>query len=445
MNIQQFLNNDKLSKLQVSVFLMTFLIAFFDGYDTAVIGYIAPSLLAEWGLEKSALAPVLSAALLGLAIGAISFGPFADRFGRKKVLIVAVFIFSMGTTLSTFVSSLVELEILRFITGLGLGAAIPNAVTLLSEYSPDQKRSLIVNTMFCGFPLGASLGGFIAAYLIPTFGWRSTLLLGGVIPLILTIIMIGKLPESVRFLIRRGDIKDQARIQKILKKIIPMAEGAEHFTLNAVIDRDSNESMQAVNQRGLRLVLSSHYRVGSFLLWIAYFMGLVIFYGVMNWMPTLFREAAVEGNLASIITGLFAFGGLGAIANGWLMDRFNSTLLISLFYALTAASVGLIGFTVSMNVAFLMGIVVFAGIVMNTAQASMPALAANFYPTEGRTTGVSMMLGVGRFGGIAGSYLVAFLISHSLALSQIFLILAVPALISLLCLLLKNRIYKRLV
>lgn len=441
MNVQNFLNHDKLSKLQLLVFFFTFLIAFFDGYDTAVIGYIAPSLLGEWNIDKSALAPVLSAALFGLAIGAISFGPFADRFGRKKVLIVAVFIFAAGTTLSTFVSSLFELEILRFITGLGLGAAMPNAVTLLSEYSPEKKRALIVNTMFCGFPLGAALGGFIAAYLIPTFGWRSTLLFGGIAPLILTIGMLFYLPESVRFLVRRGKLRDQTLIRKILIKIDPSASKHSHFTLE---EAAYDQAKSPKNRRGLSLVLSRYYRAGSFLLWIAYFMGLVIFYGVMNWMPTLFREAAVEGNLASIITGLFALGGLGAIANGWLMDRFNGTLLISFFYALTAVAVGLIGFTVSMHIAFLIGVVLFAGIVMNTAQASMPALAAHFYPTEGRTTGVSMMLGIGRFGGIAGSYLVAFLIMQSLPLPQIFMILAVPALISLLCLILKNRIYRKM-
>ena len=134
MNIQNFLNEHPFSKLQYSVFFFTFLIAFFDGYDTAVIGYIAPSLLQEWGMEKAALAPVLSAALLGLAIGAMTFGPIADRFGRKRVLILSVMIFSLGTVISAFVVNLWQLEVLRFITGLGLGAAMPNAVTLISEY-----------------------------------------------------------------------------------------------------------------------------------------------------------------------------------------------------------------------------------------------------------------------------------------------------------------------
>lgn len=434
MNIQTFLNQHRFSKLQYVVFVFTFLIAFFDGYDTAVIGYIAPSLLNEWGMDKSALAPVLSAALLGLAIGAMTFGPIADRYGRKRVLIFSVIIFSLGTTLSAFVSNLSQLEVLRFITGLGLGAAMPNAVTLMSEYSPKQKRSVIVNTMFCGFPLGAALGGFIAAYLIPYSGWRSTLLFGGIIPLVLSLLMIFYLPESVRFLIRKGGQKALIKTKSILQKIDRSAVNEEYFTLD--------EGMVVAEKKGLRLVLSSYYWKGSVLLWIAYFMGLVIFYGVMNWMPTLFKEASMPGGLASIVTGLFALGGLGAIGNGWLMDRFNGTLLIAFFSALTAISVALIGVFISLPLGLLVGIVLFSGIVMNTAQSSLPALAANFYPTEGRTTGVSMMLGVGRFGGIAGSFLVAFLIQKNLVIEEIFYVLAVPTVIAMICLLIKSKLYR---
>lgn len=434
MNIQTFLNEHRFSKLQLLVFIFTFLIAFFDGYDTAVIGYIAPSLLAEWGIEKSHLAPVLSAALLGLAIGAITFGPIADRFGRKKVLILSVMIFSMGTLISAGVSSLGELELLRFITGLGLGAAMPNAVTLMSEYSPLQKRSMIVNTMFCGFPLGAALGGFIAAYLIPHFGWRSTLIFGGTIPLFLSFLMIVYLPESVRFLVRKRDQSSLQKMRVILQKIDISAKNISQFTLD--------EGAIVTEKKGLSLVLSRDYWKGSLLLWIAYFMGLVIFYGVMNWMPTLFQEVSMSSSLASMITGLFALGGLGAIGNGWLMDRFNGILLIAFFAILTAISVALIGILISAPLAFLIAIILFAGIVMNTAQSSLPALAANFYPTEGRTTGVSMMLGIGRFGGIAGSFLVAGLIQWNLNIEEIFFILAIPALIAALCLLLKYWLYK---
>ncbi len=432
-NIQEFFNKNRFSKFQLLIFILTFLVAFFDGYDTAVIGYIAPSLLGEWGLERKDLAPVLSAALLGLAIGAISFGPVADKVGRKVVLITAVSIFAVGTIISAYATSLLQLEILRFITGVGLGAAMPNAVTLLSEYCPDNKRSVIVNTMYCGFPLGAALGGFISAWLIPAFGWRSTLLFGGLAPLVLVIVMMLMMPESARYLVAKK--RPVATIRKIMAKIHPSALQADAFVMtenNVVLDDSKG---------GIAVVMSRHYRAGSILLWISYFMGLLIFYSVMNWMPVLFREIEMSQGTASIVTGLFALGGLGAIVNGWFMDRFNANKLIALFSLLTAGSVAFIGVTVNMHMALLIAVVIFAGIVMNTAQSSLPALAAAFYPTQGRTTGVSWMLGIGRLGGIAGSFLVAWLVSKEFSLENIFYILGVPALITTVCLLLKQSIY----
>lgn len=435
MNVQDFFNQNRFSKFQWIIFVITFLIAFFDGYDTAVIGYIAPSLLGEWGIERKDLAPVLSSALFGLAIGAISFGPVADKIGRKLVLTVAVAIFSVGAIISAYVTSLEQLEILRFITGLGLGAAMPNAVTLLSEYCPEKKRATIVNTMFCGFPLGAAIGGFIAAWLIPNFGWRSTLIFGGVGPLILVGFMIFCLPESVRYLVAKN--RPTELIRNILQKIHPSADKVESFIMI-----ETNTTVNNRKSGGIGTVLSTHYRAGSVLLWISYFMGLVIFYGVINWMPVLFREINMPSGTATTVTGLFAIGGLGAIFNGWLMDRFNSNKLIAFLALLTAISVALIGVMVNVGMAALIAIVIFAGIVMNTAQSSLPALAAEFYPTQGRTTGVSWMLGIGRFGGIAGSFLVAQLVAMSLTIQQIFYVLGLPALVTFACLLLKQTIYR---
>lgn len=432
-NVQDFFNQYKFSSFQWIIFAFTFFIAFFDGYDTAVIGYIAPSLLGEWGIERKDLAPVLSAALFGLAIGAISFGPVADKVGRKIVLIVAVSVFALGSVASAYVTSLGGLEILRFITGIGLGAAMPNAVTLLSEYCPENKRSTIVNTMFCGFPLGAAIGGFIAAWLIPHFGWRSTFVFGGIAPLVLVVLMIFLLPESVRYLVSKK--RSVESIRKILVKIHPDAAKAESFVM-------TETKAHVAGNEGVGVVLSKDYVVGSILLWISYFMGLVIFYGVINWMPVLFREINMPQGTASVVTGLFAIGGLGAIFSGWLMDRFNANKLLSFLNLLTAASVALIGVTVNMSMAVLIVMVLFAGIVMNTAQSSLPALAAEFYPTQGRTTGVSWMLGIGRFGGIAGSFLVAQLVAQGLNVQEIFYVLGIPALVTVVCLAAKQIIYK---
>ncbi|MCP6002378.1 MFS transporter, partial [Klebsiella pneumoniae] len=169
-----------------------------DGFDTAIIGFIASDLVQEWGVEKSALGPVMSAALVGLAVGALTAGPLADRIGRKKVLIMSIVVFGGFSLLTAFATSLNQLTLLRFLTGLGLGAAMPNAATLMSEYAPERRRALLVNLMFVGFPMGSSLGGFLSAWMIPHYGWQSVLVLGGVMPLLLAVALIFLLPESVR-------------------------------------------------------------------------------------------------------------------------------------------------------------------------------------------------------------------------------------------------------
>src|ERR1700756_3289274 len=203
-HIESFLDEHPFSRFQWLVFGLCFCVVLLDGFDTAAIGYIAPSLITEWGLEKPALGPVLSAALFGLAAGALSSGPLADRVGRKAVLVASVLVFGVAALASSFSQSLGQLTVLRFATGLGLGAAMPNAVTLMSEYCPDKLRATLTNAMFCGFPLGAAFGGFLAAWIIPQFGWRSVLMLGGLAPLVLAVAMLALLPESVRYMVARA-------------------------------------------------------------------------------------------------------------------------------------------------------------------------------------------------------------------------------------------------
>ena len=422
-DFQEFIDTHKFSKFQWMIFAVCFLVALLDGYDTVAIGYIAPSLIQEWGIQKPDLATAMSAGLFGIAIGAIGFGPLADKLGRKIMLVISVLVFGIGTFISAYSQNLLHLEIMRFITGVGLGAAMPNAVTLLTEYCPSKRKFFLVNTMFCGFPVGAASGGFLAAWIIPEFGWQSVLFLGGIVPVILAIFLMLFVPESARYSINKG--LSQEKVKATLSRISATAKDYTSFYLsenNAVVTTNKSE--------GIRVILSKHYALGSLMLWLTYFMGLVIFYGVSNWMPTLFTTAHISGSLAAIVTGLFALGGLGAIANGWLMDRYNPSLLIATFFGLTFITVGAIGYSIDMGTAALVFITIVAGIVMNTAQSSLPSFAASFYPTAGRSTGVSWMLGIGRFGGIAGSYLVAELIKRNMDLQQIFVILAIPAVIS---------------
>lgn len=432
-NVQQFLNKNKFSPYQWMIFVICFLVAFFDGMDTAAIGYIAPSLLDDWWLEKKQLAPVLSAALFGLAIGAVSFGPVADKIGRKVVLTFSVFLFSAMCVASAYAQDITQMTILRFITGLGLGAAMPNAVTLLTEFCPAQKRATIVNTMYCGFPIGAAAGGFFASWLIPEFGWRTALFWCGALPLILSVIMLFILPRSPSYLVVKKQPAEQ--IRKILKRINPAAN-----LDNATFVVDEKKGAQQ-SKNPMAMVMGSHFRTGSILLWASYFLGLIIFYAMINWMPVIFKEAQMPASLGTKISGLFALGGLGAIANGYLMDKFNGNKLIGFISFMTSISVAFIGWSIGQGLGWLIAVVLMAGVFQNTAQSSLPALAAKFYPTECRTTGVSWMLGIGRFGAIAGTFLTGQLLAWKLDFVTIFIILAIPSLLMTACLMLKQKWY----
>ena len=434
-DVQQFLNEHRFSAYQWLIFVLCFLIVLMDGFDTAAIGFIAPSLISEWGIDKPALGPVLSAALFGLAFGALSAGPLADRFGRKGVLTAAVALMGVASLVSATSSHLGELTIWRFVTGLGLGAAMPNAVTLMNEYCPDNKRSFITNSMFCGFPVGSAFGGFFAAWLIPHFGWRSLLVLGGVVPLVLVLLMLVLLPESVRYMVLRSHSMD--RVRQVLARISASAREVGTFVMHeAAAPADGATRERA----GLALVLSGRYLVGTLMLWVAYFMGLVIVYGLVNWMPVLFKEAGIPPSQAAIIAALFQLGGIGAIFFGLLMDRFNANRIIAFGYFLTCLAVGLIGQSLGMGVGALVVAVFAAGLIMNASQSSMQALAAAYYPTAGRATGVSWMLGIGRFGGIAGSFLVAELARRHLALPEVFMLVGIPGVIAAVALVVKDRV-----
>ena len=426
-NVQDFLDQHRFSPYQWLIFGLCFLIVLLDGFDTAAIGFIAPSLVQDWGVTRPALAPVLSAALFGLAAGAIAAGPLSDRIGRRLVLALSVLLFGAACAWSAFASGVTELAIWRFVTGLGLGAAMPNAVTLMSEFCPSRKRAMLTNAMFCGFPLGAALGGFLAAWMIPLWGWRSVLLLGGLAPLLAGLLILLLLPESVRFLVARG--ASDERVRAILRRISAGADAARSFVTDDPAPAHGHGS-------GVKMILSRAYLAGTVMLWLTYFMGLVIFYALVNWMPLLLRDAGLSAQDATLVSALFPLGGVGAVLSGWLMDRYNPNAVIATGFALTAASVFAIGHSAH-ELALLVTVVLVAGVVMNTAQSSLPALAAAYYPTQGRATGVAWMMGVGRLGGIAGSFLVAELARLRFGIEGIFGVVALAGVVATLALLVK--------
>lgn len=429
LDVQSFINAQPLSLYQCRIVLLCFLIVFLDGLDTAAMGFIAPALTQDWGIDRASLGPVMSAALIGMVFGALGSGPLADRFGRKGVLVVAVFLFGLFSLISAYSSNLDQLLVLRLLTGIGLGAAMPNATTLLSEYTPERLKSLLVTSMFCGFNLGMAAGGFVSAKLIPAYGWHSLLLLGGVLPLLLAAVLLVWLPESARFLVVRNRGAD--RVKQVLAPIAPA---------EVVAARDfSVPEQKTVQSRNVfKVIFAGTYSAGTLLLWLTYFMGLVIVYLLTSWLPTLMRDAGASMEQAAFIGALFQLGGvLSSVAVGWAMDRFNPHRVIGIFYCLAGVFAYFVGQRLG-TVTLLATLVLAAGMCVNGAQSAMPSLAARFYPTQGRATGVSWMLGIGRFGAILGAWIGATLLGLGWNFEQVLTALMVPAAIATAAVLVKG-------
>lgn len=428
-DVQGFINAHRLSAMQVLTLLLCFFIVAVDGFDTAAIGFIAPAIRAEWGLTAAHLAPVFGAGLAGLMAGAFLFGPLADRFGRKTILMACVGFFGLACLASAYSTSLGMLVVLRFLTGLGLGGAMPNSVTLSSEYAPEKHRSVLVTTMFCGFTLGSALGGVVAAHIVASYGWRAVLVIGGVLPLVLLPVLAMTLPESVRYLVMKGRKPEQVR--RTLQRIAP--------------SEDLSASVFAVPEKALRGFPVKHLfdrnlRRGTLFLWLAFFMSLLVIYLLSSWLPTLISSTGMTLKKASLVTAMFQVGGtVGAIALGQLMDRFNPQRVLGVTYALAAVLTALIGSSTGSTPVLVLA-VFGAGFCISGAQVGANALAAGFYPTATRATGVSWASGVGRIGSVLGSMTGGWMLALDWSLPMVFAVVGAPAVIAAVSMLSMGRV-----
>lgn len=422
------IDREKMSPLQWTVFFLGFLVFFCDGLDTGIIGFIAPALLDDWGISKPDLAPVLSAALVGMSIGAISSGPLSDKFGRKGVIVMTTLLFSIFTIMCGFASNTQELMLYRFITGIGLGAAMPNISTIVSEYMPLKRKAFLTGLAGCGFMLGISSGGLLSAYLLENQGWANVIIIGGIIPIILIVFLIAKLPESPQYLIKQNK-QDQAR--PILEKIQGHAFAKDtEFYLASNVSADQSQSPVQI--------LFKKYFWGSAMLWLCCFTSLMVFYLLTSWMPTILKTAGFSTQQFSLIAAIFPFGGvIGASLMGWYMDKTNPNTVIKYAY-LIAFGLFIIAALVSSSI-LMLGIAIFLiGALLAGAQSSLLPLSAIFYPAECRAVGVSWMHGIGRIGAILGAFYGSLIFTFDLSLSSIFYVLAIPTFISFIALTLKG-------
>ncbi|PUA20451.1 MFS transporter [Glaciimonas sp. PCH181] len=432
MDVQQFIDGHPFSRFQKQLLVLCFLVVAIDGFDTASIGFIAPALRAEWHLTTASLAPLFGIGLFGLMSGALLLGPLADRYGRKPVLLLSVGFFAVASLLSAFATGLPMLLALRFLTGLGLGGAMPSAITLTSEYCPQPRRASLVTLMFCGFTLGSAFGGLIAAQLLASIGWRGVLLIGGALPLLLLPVLWMALPESLRWMVMRG--RGAVAIAAIASRIKARSE----HTLPQLVVSDRKLPGSPVAQLFRPGLLG-----GTLLLWSTFFMSLLIIYLLSSWLPMLLSGAGHSLSQASFISSAFQIGGTaGAILLGRWMDRYRPQRVLAIAYLAAAVCIVAVGLSTN-NVPVLVLAVFGVGFGVSGSQVGVSALAAAFYPTTSRATGVSWASAVGRSGAVVGSMVGGALLAAQLSNQAIFLLLAIPAVLAACALLAMGRLQSR--
>lgn len=425
----------KMSSLQILTLVICFLVVAADGFDVASVGYVAPLLKAQWALSPAQLGPIFGSGLFGLAVGSFFFGPLADRIGRKRVIAVSMLLFGVGSLACAYAPSPLWLIVLRFATGMGLGGAMPNAITLSSEFSPPRNRALLVTLMFSGFTIGLALGGAVAAMLIPSFGWKGVFLFGGIFPLCLLPVVWFWLPESLRFMADKPRFAEEAR--RVLQRL------GSHADMPVDEASAADPRTGAAPQSAIATLFSSHYRAGTLLLWLTFFCTLWVYYQVSSWLPTVITDAGIDAAHAATVGAMLPLGGtIGALINARLMDRMNPFFVLAGSYAVAAISIGLIGVAIQ-EPTWVYVAVFMAGLGLSGAQTGANVLAAGFYTTAARATGVSWALGVGRIGSILGAMTGGLLLGavHSVGLA--FAIFAVPAVVAGTAMLVNGWVYRR--
>ena len=400
------------------------LVAMLDGFDTQAIAYVAPSIADAWAIESAGFGPIFGAGLMGLTIGALVFSPLADRFGRKAIILLCVVLFGICSLLTASAQSMNDLLMFRVLTGIGLGGAMPNIIALTNEYAPARLKATLVTVMFCGFPLGSTLGGFISVPLIQAHGWQSVFLVGGVAPLALVPLLFLYLPESIRFLATRPG--SERAVQRILTKI---DANASVETFIAAVRAESGPLGQRRRFPVFALFHEGRARKTS-LVWVAFFTNLLVMYFLVNWLPSLIRSAGFPLDVAILSTALLNLGGVvGGIVLGQLIDRRNPYLILGSAYAAAAVFIALIAYAGS-NVTSLLVFATLAGFGVSGAQIGLNAVTAASYPTAIRVTAIGWALGVGRVGSILGPLIGGLLLGIGWSPTSLLLATVVPALIA---------------
>jgi benzoate transport len=404
--------------LQIHTLLLCFLLNMLDGADVLVVSFVAPVLTQEWGVSDAVFGIIFSSGLAGMTLGALLLAPFADLWGRRTLILIATAVIGSGMLASALTSSVTELAILRFWTGLGIGSMLASVASLASEFAPERYRSFAVATATAGYPAGATLAGLAGAWVIPEFGWEGMFVLMGLTSVLMIPIVLLALPESVQFLLAR---QPRNALSKANRYLLAQQRPA----LSELPPRTASSSAPPVGR-----LLRPEFRLATLLIWGAFFASFFTLYFLTSWIPRIAVEAGYP--LATAINGsaVFNLGAfVGLIALGWLSARMELANLIVLFFVLSALAMLAFGIQHTPASIYFAGMLVI-GFLVQGGFGGLYAIAARLYPTEVKTTGVGWSIGIGRLGAVAGPAVGGIALSSGVGVFGSFVLFAAPMVVA---------------
>jgi AAHS family 4-hydroxybenzoate transporter-like MFS transporter len=418
-DLERLIDRSRLGPLQWRVLILCGLVTLLDGYDLQAMGSAVPALAADWDVTPASLRWVVTAALIGIAVSALFLSPLGDYLGRRSMLIGSFAVVAIAMLMTARAQDATELFWWRFVTGLGLGASVPNAFAITAEYVPLPRRAAIVALMACGLALGAALCGVIAPTLIELGGWRMMFTFGGAITALLCLPLFA-LPVSLRFLVARGH--DPRRIGRLVEQL------DRSFRHNAEC-RYLIAEHEAPGRLSVAQLFSDGRARATVLLWIVFFINLGLLHLLANWLPTLLKVRELSMGLALRGAAMFQLGGIvGTLLLALAMRHWSPFRVLVVSYLATVGALLLLAGTAApVPVLFALVLVTGSGIV--GGQAALNALAATMYPTTARSTGVGWALGIGRMGAILAPLFGAALLAAGFSPAEVFATAIVPTLV----------------
>lgn len=414
---QSLLDNGPISKLQYATILVCFLMNILDGMDVLVISYCAPAIAKSWEVGPEALGAVFSSGLAGMTIGALLLAPFADQMGRKRMILLSALIMGSGIYLTAFCSNVIQLVILRFFSGIGIGSMLASTAALTAEYTPDRTKNFWVSLVISGYPVGAVVSGFVAAEVIPASGWQRMFQLAGIASFLTLPIIWFFLSESIEFYLKKQPVNALSKANFLLSKM-------GRPTIDKLPESTEKERALPVGK-----LLHSEYRIPTFQLWFAFFLAFGALYFLTSWIPKLAESTGLSMSLAIYAGTVFNVGAFfGIVTQGFFSSRIGLKKTIALFFVLTAILMfifkAFIGSEVLLFVFGLLGFGLQGGFV------GLYSVAVRLYPAEFRTMGVGWSIGIGRLGGVIGPALGGILVGMGLSMASNFMIFAIPTLLA---------------